>query len=341
MALFVFSLLLIIAGVVAIVIGARINRYVPLAGIGVTVLAVLILLFSTFRVIPANTVSVPTTFGKIGAPLASGVHLVAPWTETNNFSLREQNLSMLRDPNDGDRSGDDSIDVIAKGGGSMKVDVTVRFKLDAAKVSDLYRRYQSINAIKESVVRSETREATRNVIGNFTAEEAYSTKRAEISAKLSAELEERLSTNGLVLVAVNVRDVLPEQKVLDSINAILAARNEAAKAKEEQTKQVTEAETRRQVAEKDAEAKKVSAQGDADAKRIEADAEAYANDKVSGSLTPELLQKLIAEQCANAIANSKAQVINVCPGQTSATTAGGTTVVLDSRPGADGTVVTP
>lgn len=334
MALFVFSLLLVLAGIAVIVFGRHLHRFAVLAGIGLVVVAVLILLFSTVRVIPANTVSVPTTFGKVGAPLHSGVHLVAPWTETNDFSLREQNLSMLRDPSDGDRETDDSIDVIAKGGGSMKVDITVRFKLDASQVAELYRRYQSIDAIKESVVRSETREATRNVIGDFTAEEAYSTKRAQISAELSTELEGRLAKNGLVLVAVNVRDVLPEQKVLDSINAILAARNEAAKAKEEQTKQVTEAETRRQVAEKDAEAKKVAAQGDADAARIAADAEAYANDKVSASLTPELLQKLIAEQCASAIAASKAQVINVCPGSTGAGGAGsggGTTVVLDAR----------
>ncbi|MGB8861503.1 MAG: hypothetical protein WCC60_19770 [Ilumatobacteraceae bacterium] len=69
----------------------------------------------------------------------------------------------------------------------------------------------------------------------------------------------------------------------------------------------------------------------------EAEAEAESNRKVAESLTPELIELQKAQACADAIANSNAQVISVCsPGQTGAT-GNAPTVIIDGRTTTGGT----
>ena len=289
-------------------------RLASVGGLVVAALAVVLALSAFVRIVPANTVGIPTTFGKVGTPLASGFHVTAPWTEITEFSTRTQELSMLGASDEGDLAKDDSISVIAAGGGSMSVDVTVRFSLAKDKADDLFKQAGSLDLVKDRFVRPETREVVRDIFGQYTAEQGYSTKRGEISAKITEDLRARLDARGIVVDTVNVRDVSPEQQVLDSINAVLKTRNEAAQALEDQKKQVTEAETRKQVASLDKEAAVTKAEADAQAVSIAAQAQADANQKIAASLTPELVQLEIAKACADAIGATNAQVINVCAG---------------------------
>lgn len=241
---------------------------------------------------------------------------------------------MLRAADEGDKSKDDSISVIASGGGSMKVDVTVRFSVAPDQAGELFRLAGSIDLIKDRFVRPDTREVVRNIFGEYTAEQGYSTERAKIATQVTDQLAERLLKRGILVDSVNVRDVLPEQQVLDAINAVLQTRNQAAQALEDQKKQVTEAQTRKQVATLDKEAAITKAEAEAQAVSISAQAQAEANAKIAASLSPELVQLEIAKACADAIAKTGAQVVNVCgaPGSAGSATAGTpTSVIVDSR----------
>jgi regulator of protease activity HflC (stomatin/prohibitin superfamily) len=312
-------------------------------GAGIATISGILIASSFFTVVESNTVAIPTQFGSVGDPLTSGIHVVPPWTKTVEFSTRIQELSMLRAVDEGDLEKDDSVEVIAAGGGSMRVDLTVRFSIDPTQVPLVFRESGSLETLKTRIVRPEAREVVRNVFGTFSAEEGYSTKRVEIATAINDSLRERLVKHGIILESVNVRDVNPEQQVLDSINAILEARNAASRAIEDQRLQVTEAETRQQVASLDKEATitaaeaaadttRLEAQAQADRTRIEAEAQAEANAQVAASLTPELLEMLIAEQCAKAIAESNAQVINVCgPGTAAGAEVPSSAVIVDSR----------
>lgn len=349
---FVVSLVVLIAALAVVFVARRVRRHelstgdvggargalvVVAVASAAAVAALIVIVSSFFAVVPANTVAVPVAFGSAGDPLPSGIHVVTPWTETTEFSTRVQELSMLRATDEGDLDKDDSVDVIAKGGGAMKVDLTIRFTIDPTRVDLVFREAGSLQVMKDRFVRPSARDIARNVFGRYTAEQGYSTARAEIGAEITAELQKSLERHGILVEQVNVRDVLPEQQVLDSINNILQTRNDALQAQEDQIKQVTEAETRRQVAEKDAEAKKIAAQADADAQLIAAEAEAESNRKVAESLTPELIELQKAQACADAISNSNAQVISVCsPGQTGAT-GNAPTVIIDGRTTAAGT----
>ena len=309
-----------------------IARVAQIGGLIVMVVAALVIFSSFVRVVPANTVGIPTTFGKVGSPFASGFHVTAPWTEITEFSTRTQELSMLRAADEGDLSKDDSITVIAKGGGSMKVDVTIRFSLAQDRASELFKQAGSLDLVKDRFVRPDTREVVRDVFGAFTAEEGYSTRRGEIASKITDDLRTRLEKRGILIDTVNVRDVAPEQQVLDSINAVLKTRNEAANALEDQKKQVTEAETRKQVATLDKESAITKAEAEAQAITIAAQAQAKANQEIAASLTTDLVQLEIARACADAIAKTQAQVINVCSTQAgAAATSPASTVIVDSR----------
>ncbi|MFN0028700.1 MAG: prohibitin family protein [Acidimicrobiales bacterium] len=313
------------------------------AGVGAVLLVIgLGLVASSFvRIVPANTIGIPTILGKVGKPLPAGFHLTVPWTEITEFSTRTQELSMLRAPDEGDLAKNDSVTVIAQGGGSMAVDITVRFSLAADQADELFKLAGSIELVKDRFVRPDAREVTRNVFGTYTAEEGYSSKRAEISAAIGAELATRLRPRGVLIDSVNVRDVGPEQQVLDAINSVLQTRNEAARATEDQIKQVTEAETRKQVAALDKEATITKAEADGEAVRIAAQAQADANAKVASSLTPALVELEIAKACADAIARSGATVINVCAATGAGTTTGAaSSVIVDGRAAPAGTVTT-
>ena len=144
-----------------------------------------VLLSSFVRVVPANTVGIPTTFGKVGTPMNAGLHITAPWTIVTEFSTRTQELSMLRTPDEGDKTKDDSVTVIASGGGSMAVDVTVRFALTQDQAAELFKQAGTLQLVKDRFVRPDAREVVRNVFGLYTAEEGYSTKRAELATRIS------------------------------------------------------------------------------------------------------------------------------------------------------------
>lgn len=298
-------------------------------------LGISLLVASCVRIVPANNVGIPTQFGAVGAPMQAGFNVTAPWTKVTKFTTRIQELSMLRAADEGDKGKDDSIQVIAKGGGSMSVDLTVRYSIDKNEASELFRQAGSMELVKDRFVRPDAREVARNIFGLYTAEEGYSSARAEISAKIFDDLKPRLAGRGIILDSVNIRDVQPEGRVLEAINGILGARNEALKAAETQKQQTTEAETRKKVAELDKEATVTKAEAEADSTRIRAEAEAAANTAINASLTPELVALQIAQACAEAIANTNAAVINGCSSSNASgvadTNGANASVIVDAR----------
>jgi regulator of protease activity HflC (stomatin/prohibitin superfamily) len=234
---------------------------------------------SMVKVIGATDVGIPTTFGKVGDPLLPGFHLVAPWTEVTTFSTRLQVSDMTQKPTEGDRTGDDSVTVLASEGGSLGIDVTVRYTILPDKAGTLFKKVRSMDGIRDIIVRPTVRSEMRNVYSRFTAEQGYTTKREVVEQEVNKEIRPLFADQGLVLDVVQIRDIRPAQQIVDAINKKLEASQAAERAKIEQQKALTEAETRRQVAETDKQAKVIAAQADAEANKI-----------VQQSLTPELLR---------------------------------------------------
>lgn len=303
---FVLGIIFVVGGVIALVV-ARVARpalapmeievgkrrvrrpAIPLRPIGIAGIGfgLLFLVLSTVRLVQATDVGIPVTLGKIGSPLSPGIHLTAPWTEVATFSTRLQVSDMNQNADEGDRTRDDSVTVLAREGGALSIDVTVKYVVESAQASALYRNVRSMDGVREVIVRPDTRSLMRNVYSRYTAEEGYTLRREEIEGVVNTELKALLAPRGVIIDSVAIRDIRPTQQIVDAINQKLAAQQAAERAKIEQQKAQTEAETRRKVAETDAAARVIAAEG-----------EAKANDTLAKSLTPEILKSREIEAIA-------------------------------------------
>ena len=158
------------------------------------------------------------------------------------------------------------MDVLDKNGLSINVDVTVRFNPIYDEIGYLHENFGA-NYVNKLVV-PEVRSAVRQVMGRFTAEEIYSTKRAEVETSIKTETENTLKNNNIEMQALLIRSInLPEQ-IKSAIENKLKQEQEALAYQFRLDKEKSEAER----------------------KRIAADGEAVANKIINSSLTPELLK---------------------------------------------------
>ena len=95
------------------------------------------------------------------------------------------------------------MDILDKSGLSIHVDVTVRFNPMPDKIGYIYEKF-NVDYINVLVV-PEIRSAVRQVMGRYTAEEIYSTKRAEVEATIKMESEKILNANNVNMVALLIK----------------------------------------------------------------------------------------------------------------------------------------
>ena len=77
---------------------------------------------------------------------------------------------------------EETIDVLDKNGLNINVDVTMSFHPKYDSVGEIYETYQ-LDYLRR-LVRPEFRSTVRQVMGRYTAEEIYSTKRSEVETSI-------------------------------------------------------------------------------------------------------------------------------------------------------------
>lgn len=126
-----------------------------------------------------------------------GFHMKAPWNTVYTYKVNEM-------------SSDENMDILDKNGLSIHVDVTVRYFPIPEKIGYVHQKFTA-NYVEVLVI-PEVRSTVRQVMGRFTAEEIYSTKRAEVETAIKNETEKILSANNVTATAVLIRSiVLPDQ----------------------------------------------------------------------------------------------------------------------------------
>jgi regulator of protease activity HflC (stomatin/prohibitin superfamily) len=259
------------------------RRLLPFIILGVIALFVLMGISSSiFYTINATQRAV--VFYKFGQGLDKegviypGVHMKAPWNDVFVYNVQEA-------------SQDENMDVLDKSGLSIHVDVTVRFKPISDKIGYIYEKFNTdyVNVL----VIPEVRSTVRQVMGRYTAEEIYSTKRAEVEATIKAESEKILHANNVDMVALLIRSIqLPEQ-IRVAIESKLQQQQEALAYQFRLDKEKSEAER----------------------KRIAAEGEARANNIVNSSLSDKLLKMRGIEATLELSKSPNAKVVVVGSGK--------------------------
>jgi len=234
------------------------RKFLPVIIVGVIVLVVIMALSSSlfFTIEAGERAVIFKTFeGGIDKEnvLTPGFNVKAPWNDLYVYDVKENSV-------------EEKMDVLDKNGLSINVDVTVRFYPVYERIGYLHENFGKGYITK--LVVPEVRSAVRQVMGRFTAEEIYSTKRGEVETMIKNETDQSLGANDIQMRALLIRSInLPEQIKL-AIENKLKQEQEALAYQFRLDKEKSEAER----------------------KRIAAEGEAKANKIINSSLTPELLK---------------------------------------------------
>ncbi len=281
------------------VVFARASRGQATRGLTTAVIALLVIaiLVTTVGVglvfvEPDEIGLVVTVFGGGGLrpdPLTPGLHWVIPFAErVERYSIRNQTYTMSVAPSEGQVQGDDSIQVRTKDGQQVDIDATVIYAIDQTKAVSLYKTWG--NGYEDGLVRPSSRGIIRDAASQYGVEEIVTSKRGEMQQIITDRLTEVLAKNNLVLREFVLRNIRFSQEYTAAVEQKQIAEQQAEQARYTVEQKKQEAEQARQVAQGQADAAVIAAKGAADARIIQAQADAQANQLLSQSITPQLLQ---------------------------------------------------
>ncbi len=221
--------------------------------------------------------------------LGPGLHLILPVIESvQKYSIASQTYTMSSTSIEGALQGDDSIQARTKDGQQIFIDASVIYGIDPNQLIPLHITWQ--NRYEEMVVRPVARAVIRDAVSQFGVEELVSTKRTELETAIRDKIKSSFAENHILMTDFLVRNIRFSDEYAKAVEQKQIAEQQAQQAKfvVEQKKQ--EAEQARQTAQGQADAAVIAAKGAAEARLINAQAEAQANQLLSASLTPTLLQ---------------------------------------------------
>ncbi|OIN60148.1 prohibitin family protein [Arsenicibacter rosenii] len=250
-------------GLVILIVGFAINtpsltisrfaRPVKIAGI---VLIVLGMLTSSLRQIDAGHVGIVSLFGQISdRTLDPGLNFVNPLASVTDMDVKTQNYTMSGVNDEGQKSGDDAIRVLAADGLEVVIDLTVLYRLLPSEAPRLMR--QIGEDYTDKIVRPITRTRIRDNAVYYDAVALYSTRRDEFQGRIFKAIEKDFKSRGLLLEQLLVRNINLPASVKQTIESKINAEQEAQKMQFVLQKERQEAERKR-----------VEAQGIADYQRI-------------------------------------------------------------------------
>jgi regulator of protease activity HflC (stomatin/prohibitin superfamily) len=230
-------------------------------------LGVVALLGSMAVIVPPGQAGVQVLFGKVNdEALSSGLHFINPFTQVVDMEVRTRNYTMSNVADEGQRRGDDSIQVISSDGLTVKLDATIFYSLQQARLPEIYRTIGP--DVEERIVRSEIRASLRDAAAALSATELYTSKRQAFVDQVSKALRAAFEKRGITLEQMLLRNVILPDQITKAINDKIAADQDAQKMAFVLQKEKQEAER----------------------KRIEAEGQARAQQIVSQSLTPQIIE---------------------------------------------------
>jgi regulator of protease activity HflC (stomatin/prohibitin superfamily) len=143
------------------------------------------------------------------------------------MDVRTQTYTMSAIHDEGQLDRDDAIEVLTSDGLTLKLEITVQYRLLPSAAPMVYRTI-GVDYV-DKIVRPEIRSALRDKAVNYVSTDLYSVKREDFVSKVKQMLEDAFKKRGLVLEGVLLRDVTLPQSVQLSINAKISAQQDAQK----------------------------------------------------------------------------------------------------------------
>ena len=207
-----------------------------------------------------------------------GFQIVAPWNEMIVRKVRQQSVS-------------DEMNVLSVNGLEVKVNGTIWYEPEFSNLGLLIKTKGE--DYERELLDPAINAAARSVVGRYTPEQLYSTKRDAIQTEIFEETKKILSPQYIQLNSVLVRDVTLPPTIKEAIERKLKQEQES-----------LEYEFRLVTAKKEAEKQIIEAQGKADANRI-----------LSASLNDRILQDKGIEATIKLSQSSNSKVVIIGSGE--------------------------
>jgi prohibitin 1 len=211
-------------------------------------------------------------------PLGEGFHLVAPWNKVIVYEVRQQELF-------------EKMKVLSSNGLEIQIDASAWYQPITPDLGKLHQE-KGENYL-ERIIQPAIRSAARSVVGRYTPEQLYSSKRDAIQDEIYTETKKILDRQYVQLNEVLVRDVTLPPTIKDAIERKLKQEQES-----------LEYEFRLVTAQKEAERQIIEAQGKADANRI-----------LSASLTDKILSDKGIEATIKLSESNNSKIIVIGSGE--------------------------
>jgi len=256
MALIIFGLILVIAGIILRTQREDLHKVATGLRFAGLALGLIGFLTSCIKQIDAGQIGVKSLFGKVDDEvLTSGLNFVNPLVDVKIVDIKTQNYTMSGVHDEGDKAGDDAIRVLTADGLEVVIDLTVLYRVIATEAPRIVK--ETGMDYRDKIVRPLTRTKIRDNSVYFTAIDLYSTKRDLFQGRIFKSIEEDFKKRGLVLEQLLVRNITLPTTVKSSIEEKIKAEQDAQKMEFVLQKEKQEAERKR-----------VEAQGIADYQKI-------------------------------------------------------------------------
>jgi regulator of protease activity HflC (stomatin/prohibitin superfamily) len=204
--------------------------------------------------------------------LTIGAHVIWPWESLYLFPTFEQNHQWV---------GNEGFLFQTSEGLSVKADIGITFNLIPNKIHELFYKYRrGMEEITHLFIRNNVRDAINREASKMRIEELYGPKKEDFFSNIHSSVQKELEPLGFNISRLYIVGQFEvPNTVLDALNKKIEA-TQRAQQRENELREA-EAQAKKEVAIK---------QGEAQAILIKAEADAKANEKVSKSLTSELLE---------------------------------------------------
>ena len=135
-------------------------------------------------------------------PLGEGFHIVMPWDKVHIYEVRQQELF-------------EKMKVLSSNGLEIQIDASAWYE---PVYQDLGNLHQSLGEnYLQRVIQPAIRSAARSVVGRYTPEQLYSSKRDAIQDEIFTETKKILENQFVQLNEVLVRDVTLPPTIKEAI----------------------------------------------------------------------------------------------------------------------------
>lgn len=207
-----------------------------------------------------------------------GFHFMAPWNKMFVFETRQQEIS-------------EDMNVLSSNGLEIKVDVSCWYQPTYSQIG-LLQRDIGPDYLRRIIIPS-LRASARSVIGRYTPEQIYSTKRDVIQDEIYIETKNLLDKKYVQTNQILIRSIILPPTIKKAIESKLKQEQES-----------LEYEFKLQIAKKEAERQK-----------IEADGKSTANKILSASLTDKILRDKGIEATLRLAESSNSKVVIIGSGK--------------------------